>query len=322
MADVQLENGYVKLANRLLEAMIEADFADHQLRVLLVLLRLTYGWRRKTVRLTELDLARRCHAAGSDVIRAGGAFRRAVRALLDERVLVRTPAGERGVFVWAINKDFERWGLYSSASARLESRWGERPANEAHDDAGVGGNWPAARPDSGLQSGHLVACSQATFAPELVVPEPVTALERQLNTEKDSITTTARELACAANQGLADHPTRPQPDAPIPATNGTSHTAAVAITQAGVPLAFAKSQVYEIARSHNASGAVRSLGYFTTAVIQRWREEEAASDAARTPRPAPAASRRGEESGTDPEVWRRAAAEVEARDRAKAVSHA
>jgi uncharacterized protein YdaU (DUF1376 family) len=83
-------------------------------------------------------------------------------------------------------------------------------------------------------------------------------------------------LVAAANKGLAEHPVCPQPIPRILHSQGTALTATTAILQAGVPLDFAESRVYAIARSHNADGAITSLGYFTAAVIRAWSQQLAA----------------------------------------------
>lgn len=95
----------------------------------------------------------------------------------------------------------------------------------------------------------------------------------------------AVRLVVRANQGLADHPSRSQADEPIVATNGTTHTATEAILAAGVPIAFAEDAIYRLASSHGATGKVRSLKYFTEAVIRAWTEHQEAARAKASPRP-------------------------------------
>lgn len=109
--------------------------------------------------------------------------------------------------------------------------------------------------------------------------------------------TAARLLTSAANKGLAEHPDCPQPIPRILASSGRTVTAAEKLLGAGVPLAFAESAVYALAKSHNAEGEVRSLTYFTDAVIRRWQEHQEAANASasRPSRPPPGerASRAG-----------------------------
>ncbi len=95
-------------------------------------------------------------------------------------------------------------------------------------------------------------------------------------------------LTVAANKGLAEHddPRRRQPIARIMASSGKSLEAAESITQAGVPIAFAESAVYEIAKSHTADGEVKHLTYFTKAVIRAWEEHQETERSTASERPA------------------------------------
>lgn len=122
MADVQLEHGYLKLANRLIEALACAPFSGTQQRVLLCFVRLTYGWHQRSVRLSNSELAARCQ------MRLTGGFRRQFHLLLREGVILKTetPTG-RTAATYAINKDFENWGRFSIAESTLESLYRERP---------------------------------------------------------------------------------------------------------------------------------------------------------------------------------------------------
>jgi len=89
-----------------------------------------------------------------------------------------------------------------------------------------------------------------------------------------------------ANQGLAEHPTRPQLIARIIATNGSSHEAAEEMIKAGVPLEFAQAEVYRLAKSHKAEGQLSTLNYFPKGVIRAWKRHGATNDANTADRPA------------------------------------
>jgi len=47
MANPQCENGYTKIANEILEALIRADLSGQELRITLLVLRKTYGFNKK-----------------------------------------------------------------------------------------------------------------------------------------------------------------------------------------------------------------------------------------------------------------------------------
>ena len=140
-----------------------------------------------------------------------------------------------------------------------------------------------------------------------------------------TITITARALSIRANQGLERHPETPQRIPRIIATSGRSHSAARTLLEAGVPLAFAEQAVYELATTHRAEREIRSLTYFIPGVLQAWAEQREADSARATAPLAPratgvtsgtrASTRRGEVDATDPDVWKRAGAEVEEADR-------
>ena len=47
MANPQLENGYTRIANELMEAIAKFPFSGSQLRMIIFLLRKTYGFQKK-----------------------------------------------------------------------------------------------------------------------------------------------------------------------------------------------------------------------------------------------------------------------------------
>jgi phage replication O-like protein O len=70
-----LEDGYTRIANQVLEDIISAPITDRQRRVLLTVVRLTYGFNCKSARITVSQLARitsmprqHCSAALNDLI--------------------------------------------------------------------------------------------------------------------------------------------------------------------------------------------------------------------------------------------------------------
>lgn len=133
MADIQKAKGNIQLANHLFEALIMGRFNGQQLRIVLTLLRLTYGWNQHAVRMSEFALAKMAGGAGADANRGGGAFRSAVEDLVENKVIVRCQTEKRGVFAWAINKDFESWERRSSTMSLLVAVWTEKPDHRPED---------------------------------------------------------------------------------------------------------------------------------------------------------------------------------------------
>jgi len=54
----QLEEGYVKLANTLLDSLLMADITLHQQKVMLAIIRKTYGFNKKVDRITNAQIAK------------------------------------------------------------------------------------------------------------------------------------------------------------------------------------------------------------------------------------------------------------------------
>lgn len=121
----------------------------------------------------------------------------------------------------------------------------------------------------------LARVSRSDLGPTTVDHGPPTTDQRA------SASAAAVALSVRANQGLAEHATRPQLIAPIIGTSGKSLEAAEAILAAGVPLPFAEAAVYELARTHTSDRPVRSLRYFVDAVVRRWEQEQATTEAKR-----------------------------------------
>jgi len=103
MADVQLENGYVRIANSILEALARMPLNGTQWRILMVVIRYTYGFHRKECELSESFLSK---ATGIHCKQVG----RELSGLINNNILiVKKPASFSSPRVLAFNKDFETW---------------------------------------------------------------------------------------------------------------------------------------------------------------------------------------------------------------------
>lgn len=99
MANPQKEQGYVPIANSLLEAILRFPLSDSAHRVFLAIIRKTYGYQKKTDRIPA-----------SQITALTGLPNRAVQkclALLKEKNLITRD--ERGMT--GIVKDFDAWKL-------------------------------------------------------------------------------------------------------------------------------------------------------------------------------------------------------------------
>ena len=105
MADVQTENGYTRIANELLEAITRYKFNGTQLKIVMAVIRYTYGFSRKDA---ELSLVYLSNATGVDKRN----LRREINILISDKVLTVT---KEATFtqsrMFRINKDYEEWKL-------------------------------------------------------------------------------------------------------------------------------------------------------------------------------------------------------------------
>lgn len=103
MANVQPEHGYTKIADELLDKIPQFKFNGTQLRIIMVVLRFTYGFNRKD---HELSLSFFVKATGLGKTQVD----REVKQLIDKNVLVVTRESTfNSPRKLAFNKDYELW---------------------------------------------------------------------------------------------------------------------------------------------------------------------------------------------------------------------
>ena len=104
MAAPQIENGYTRIANELLEAVCRLNISGSEMRILLYIIRRTYGFNRT---YAEISL--------SDIVCALGVSRdkisKSLRKLREANIIEHHP--NRGVKPQTISivKDYEKWSV-------------------------------------------------------------------------------------------------------------------------------------------------------------------------------------------------------------------
>lgn len=103
MASPQKENGYTSIANELLEQIYCRKFSASQLKILLLVIRFTYGFNRKTATLSNTFIA-----AGTGMHEI--TVSKEVGTLLRDNVLklYKKPSFHNSRVI-GINKDYEGW---------------------------------------------------------------------------------------------------------------------------------------------------------------------------------------------------------------------
>lgn len=105
----ELEDGYAKLSNMLLEEYAGADLTKRQFKVLLAILRKTYGWNKPMDRISDSQIAeiarlpvKRCNEAKLELVRMG---------------LIRQQGGMYGP-----NKNVSEWCIPQNEGISLKTR--------------------------------------------------------------------------------------------------------------------------------------------------------------------------------------------------------
>ena len=97
MANPQVENGFTEVANELLEALARINMCAYETRVLLFIIRKTYGWHKKTDWISLSQLAMGTGIRKAHVCRTINS--------LEARNIIRK-GKNRHV---GLQKDYEKW---------------------------------------------------------------------------------------------------------------------------------------------------------------------------------------------------------------------
>lgn len=107
VASPQCENGYFKVANELAEAFARSPFNGREFRLLLSILRRTYGFNKKADKISFGQLAEDTGLDRRNVIFV-------VNSLVSKKTLVAKQNGKNKPLTYQINKDYEAWTFEAS----------------------------------------------------------------------------------------------------------------------------------------------------------------------------------------------------------------
>jgi len=105
MASPQCEDGYTRIANELLSALCRVKLTLYEWRVLMALIRLTYGYNRK---MSQISLGQIGRVTGIDP----RLVHRAIKGLQAKNML--SVSKEKNRLILGIQKDYERWTIIST----------------------------------------------------------------------------------------------------------------------------------------------------------------------------------------------------------------
>lgn len=106
MANPQAEDGHTDIANEILEALWKINLSAYETRVLIFLLRKTYGWHKK---VDAISLSQFEKAIGLD----RRLIHRTLKELSSKGMIVVIPQDDRKPVSYGFQKDYQKWKLSS-----------------------------------------------------------------------------------------------------------------------------------------------------------------------------------------------------------------
>jgi phage replication O-like protein O len=98
----QIEKGYTRIANEILENVAKADINGTQLRLIMVIWRYTYGYRRKEHEIPLTFMAESLNTTKSHVVKE-------LNALIDRKIVNVVGVGQRRGRILSFNKNYDEW---------------------------------------------------------------------------------------------------------------------------------------------------------------------------------------------------------------------
>lgn len=113
MANPQLEKGYTRIANEILMAIMKINLNGTQFRIILAILRFTYGFQRKEFEVSISQLAKHVKSNRAQIARE-------LDALIDRKIILVVGTGKRGARILAFNKNYSEWLDKPKAAEKVE----------------------------------------------------------------------------------------------------------------------------------------------------------------------------------------------------------
>lgn len=122
MASPQTENGFVRIATELLEALCRTHLGDHSRRVFGAIMRMTYGYNKTRNAVSLSDLADMTCIDRANV-------KRAVKWLLKARMIGRVSGDPTKATTYWVEKNYDKWRVGSHQTpGSHRSKTGVSPA--------------------------------------------------------------------------------------------------------------------------------------------------------------------------------------------------
>ena len=114
MANPQMEKGYTRIANELLEAICRLDISGNEMRILLYIIRKTYGFNRTYAEISLSDIS---EALG---IKKGNVSR-GIKKLREANIVDHRPNKGTTPQTVSINKNYDEWPVETCTNLPLSN---------------------------------------------------------------------------------------------------------------------------------------------------------------------------------------------------------
>jgi len=104
-ANPQVEDGYIQIANELIDAIISYPFKNSELKIVLTIIRKTYGWKKKKDRLSFLQISKLSRISIRHT-------KRVMKRLVLDNVILKEKIANNNIL--GLNKDYYSWGLWKT----------------------------------------------------------------------------------------------------------------------------------------------------------------------------------------------------------------
>ena len=102
MVSPQKENGFTAIANEILEQVVKTDILASEFRILLFILRKTYGYQKKEDRISLTQFEKGTELSRATVVKA-------LKNLVARNILVKT-----AIPTYSFNKYYDKWVVYTA----------------------------------------------------------------------------------------------------------------------------------------------------------------------------------------------------------------
>jgi len=104
MANPQAEDGHTDIANEILDALWKVNLSSYEWRVMLYILRKTYGWHKKA---DKIALSKFSKDIGINRFHV----HRTIKKLVSKNLITVTQTGNSQILTYGFQKNYENWNL-------------------------------------------------------------------------------------------------------------------------------------------------------------------------------------------------------------------